>query len=264
MQGVYWLLTIPQHEFIPYLPPQCVYIKGQLEQGQGGFIHWQVLVVFQRSVRLNAVRNVFGPFHAELTRSSSSSDYVWKEDTRIAGTQFEIGKLPHKRNCKRDWDVIWEQAKSGDINAIDKSVLVPHYNSIKRIMQDHLTPCAIQREVFLYWGATGLGKSKLAWEEAGFDAYPKDPRTKFWDGYQGHEVVVIDEFRGAIDISHLLRWFDRYPVIVEIKGSSIVLKANKIFITSNLYIDEWYPNIDKCTIDALKRRIKVTHFLPPL
>lgn len=118
----------------------------------------------------------------------------------------------------------------------------------------------MEREVFVYWGDTGLGKSKLAWEEAGIDAYPKDPRTKFWDGYSGHRHVVIDEFRGAIDISHLLRWFDRYPVIVEVKGSSTVLKAEKIYITSNIYVDEWFPNIDLSTLNALKRRLKITHF----
>lgn len=139
-------------------------------------------------------------------------------------------------------------------------MLVPHYNSIKRIRQDHLQPCAIEREVVVYWGDTGLGKSKLAWEEAGFNAYPKDPRTKFWDGYQDHIHVVIDEFRGAIDISHLLRWFDRYPVIVEVKGSSTVLKAEKIWITSNISPDLWFPGIDVSTYEALKRRLKVTHF----
>jgi len=178
----------------------------------------------------------------------------------LLGTRFELGKLPFKRNSSRDWEAIWNLAREGSLEQIDKSVLVPHYNAIKRIRQDYLKPCAMEREVFVYWGETGLGKSKLAWENAGIDAYPKDPRTKFWDGYQDHKAVVIDEFRGAIDISHLLRWFDRYPVIVEVKGSSTVLRAEKVFITSNIPVEEWYPLIDKSTLDALRRRIKVTHF----
>jgi len=62
-----------------------------------------------------------------------------------------------------------------------------------------------------------------------------DPRSKFWDAYSGHEHVVIDEFRGGIDISHMLRWLDRYPVLVEVKGSSVCLKAGVIWITSNLH-----------------------------
>lgn len=112
----------------------------------------------------------------------------------------------------------------------------------------------------MYWGVTGAGKSRRAWDEAGLNAYPKDPRTKFWDGYRNHENVVIDEFRGDIDIAHLLRWFDRYPVIVECKGSSIVLSAKKIWITSNLDPRQWFPNTDQATIDALMRRLTITHF----
>jgi len=71
---------------------------------------------------------------------------------------------------------------------------------------------------------------------------------------------VVDEFRGGIDIAHLLRWCDRYPVIVELKGSSTVLSATKIWITSNLSPDDWYPELDVETKAALRRRLNITHF----
>lgn len=119
---------------------------------------------------------------------------------------------------------------------------------------------AVQREVKVYWGRTGAGKSRRAWEEATFDAYPKDPRSKFWDGYRGQDRVVIDEFRGGIDISHMLRWLDRYPVVVEVKGSSVVLKATNIWITSNIHPNDWYPTLDQETKNALLRRLQITHF----
>lgn len=114
--------------------------------------------------------------------------------------------------------------------------------------------------MLLFWGRTGSGKSRRAWQEAGWDAYPKDPRTKFWDGYRGQEHVVVDEFRGGIDVAHLLRWLDRYPVLVEIKGSSVPLTATKIWFTSNLHPRDWYPALDEDTLNALMRRIKITHF----
>jgi len=112
----------------------------------------------------------------------------------------------------------------------------------------------------VYWGRTGTGKSRRAWDEAGLDAYPKDPRTKFWCGYREHENVVIDEFRGGIDISHLLRWFDRYPVVVELKGGATCLKAKTIWITSNIHPNDWYPELDDETKSALMRRLNITHF----
>lgn len=116
------------------------------------------------------------------------------------------------------------------------------------------------RTIDVYWGITGSGKSRRAWDEAGLEAFPKDPRTKFWCGYNSEEHVVIDEFRGDIGISHLLRWFDRYPVRVEIKGSSRCLCAKHIWITSNLDPRLWYPEIDSETLSALLRRINITHF----
>lgn len=68
-------------------------------------------------------------------------------------------------------------------------------------------------------------------------------------------AVIIDEFRGVIDISHILRWLDRYPVRVERKGSSMPLKAKNIWITSNIAPREWYPGLDEATLEALLRRL---------
>lgn len=83
------MLTLPVHEFVPFLPASTRYIRGQLEQGaEDGYLHWQIVVAFQRKVRLRAVREVFGPFHAELTRSDAARDYVWKDDTSVPNTRF--------------------------------------------------------------------------------------------------------------------------------------------------------------------------------
>jgi len=132
------------------------------------------------------------------------------------------------------------------------------YQSLRRIGTDNLQALAITKEVHVFIGPTGTGKSHAAWQLAGYDAYPKDPRTKFWDGYNGQKNVVIDEFRGGIDIAHMLRWLDKYPVIIEVKGSSRALSVEKIFITSNLEPHLWYPDCDLATIQALERRLNVT------
>jgi len=262
-QGVYWILTIPQHEFTPFIPNDLSYIKGQLEQGsETGYLHWQILAVFNNKVSLFKVKQIFGDsIHAQLTRSAAANEYVWKEDTQVAGTQFELGKLKMKRNCSADWDKVVDSVKRGRFDEVPSDILVRNYGNLKKIHVDSLQPVACEKQVYVYWGATGTGKSKRAWEEATFDAYPKDPNSKFWDGYRGQEQVVIDEFRGAISISHMLRWLDRYPTIVEIKGSSCVLNAKRIWITSNLSPDMWYSEMDNETKSALRRRFtQVIHF----
>lgn len=263
-QARYWMLTIPYENFTPYLPPRCEYIKGQLEMGNNtGYLHWQICCYYKVKVSQNYMKLIFGNrAHIEMTRGPAAQEYVWKEDTRITNTQFELGKLPFNRSKDKDWDLILQNARDGQFDAIPSDVLIRCYASLKRIRVDSLQAEPIPKRVYCYWGATGTGKSKRAWELATFAAYPKDPNTKFWDGYSGQSVMVIDEYRGSISISHILRWLDRYPVIVEIKGSSCVLKAECIYFTSNLNPRDWYPDLDEETQKALLRRFtEITHFV---
>nr|USZ80622.1 replication-associated protein [Sichuan tick-associated circovirus 5] len=262
-QARYYILTIPYENFTPFLPPNVKYIKGQLEQGANtGYLHWQLIIHFSQKKTLQYVKLIFGDtIHAEATKSKAAEDYVWKDESAIQGTRFVLGEPSLKRNSEKDWDLIVKHARDGSFEHIPGDVLVRCYGNLKKIRVDSLKPESIEREVYVYWGTTGAGKSKRAWEEATFDAYPKDPNTKFWDGYNGQENIVIDEFRGFISISHLLRWLDRYPVIVEVKGSSCVFKGRRIWITSNLSPEEWYKDLDHETFLALRRRFtNVIHF----
>jgi len=260
-QGIYWLLTIPFHDFTPYLPPTVCWIRGQLELSETGYLHWQICLALVKKGSLAAIRAVFGTCHAEISRSSAATEYVWKELTRVAGTQFELGVRPFKRNDPHDWDKIWEMAIAGDLLSIPAQIRVQSYRTLRSICSDHSKPVGMVRTCDVYWGRTGTGKSRRAWEEAGMDAYTKDPNTKFWCGYNGQKHVVLDEFRGRIDVSHLLRWLDRYPVNVEIKGSSVPLCAERFWITSNLDPRVWYTEMDPETLAALIRRFNITNFL---
>lgn len=264
-QYKYFLLTIPHADFLPYLPNGISYITGQLERGGNtGYLHWQLLIHSKSKCTVTKIKSIFGDTtHVEPTRSAAAEQYVHKADTAVEGTSFQLGEKSFKRNSSTDWERIRNEARLGRLDNIDADVYIRHYSSLKRIAADHMEPVAVERQVKVFWGATGTGKSRTAWSEAGLDAYPKDPRSKFWDGYRGQLNVVLDEFRGGIDISHILRWLNRYPVIVEIKGSSVVLKATNIWITSNLHPRDWYPDLDEETKSALLRRLTITHFENP-
>lgn len=255
------MLTLPVRMFPNgwnELPTGVKYFKGQREIGDSGYEHWQAFVILEKKGSINKLKSIFGErAHYELTRSENAEDYVWKEETRVEGTQFEFGSKPRNRNSSKDWEEIWDLAKEGKFEDIDASVRVCHWRNLTAINARYCEPISIDRVVLCFWGKTGTGKSHRAWEEGGLDAYPKDPRTKFWDGYRGQDHVVIDEFRGAIDISHILRWTDRYPVIVEVKGSSTVLRAKKLWFTSNLHPKDWYPTLDLETFEALERRMEI-------
>lgn len=262
-QGIYWLLTIPRVDWEPTLPDGICYVKGQAERGDNtGYEHWQLIAVCTRKQSIHGIKRLFGiiGMHGKLTYNEGASNYVWKEDTYIEGTRFELGQTPFKRNDPKDWEKIWTACTEGKILEIPADVRVLHYSNICRISANYCKPVATERTVFVFCGPPGTGKSRRAWDEAGLDAYPKDPTSKFWDSYQGEEHVVIDEFRGGVDVSDLFRWLDRYPVRVQIKGSACVLRATKIWITSNLHPRHWYPTMDPFTLGALERRINIVEF----
>lgn len=255
----YWLATIPHHRFVPYLAAGIKYIKGQVESGQqGGYLHWQLLIHTDGQQRLSWLKRVFGDEgHFEATRSEAAEDYVWKDETSVAGTRFELGQRSIKRNAPADWDQVWDLAKQGDFENIPKDIAVRCYSQLKAIAKDNMRPIAQERQVNVYWGPTHCGKSHRAWQEGGIDAYPKDPMSKFWDGYAGGSHVVIEEFRGEIAIGHILRWTDKYPVIVDAKHGATVLRATTIWFTSNLHPQDWYPGLDPSTLAALLRRLNI-------
>ena len=67
--------------------------------------------------------------------------------------------------------------------------------------------------VYVIQGPTGTGKSKYCMDNFK-DAYWKQ-RSNWWDCYNNHGVVIIDEFYGWLPFDLLLRICDRYPLMVE-------------------------------------------------
>lgn len=261
-QGRYWMLTIPvvHMETMIALDDTLCYLKGQQEIGGQGLLHWQVLAVTSRKCSRAQVKALFCPqAHVELTRSEAANDYVWKDETSVEGTRFCLGALPLSRARPQDWNKIFTMAKDGSFEEIPKDILIRHYSSLKRIYVDNCEPEFRENmSVKVFYGPTGTGKTRRAWDEAmalGDRPYIKNPNTKWWDGYRGQKNVIIDEFSGRIDISYLLTWLDRYPVISEVKGYSLPMTAINFWITSNMHPNEWYADAIPAHKDALLRRI---------
>ena len=238
MSGKYWIGTLPTRyaaEFTFWNEAAMTYCIGQKELSDSGLEHWQFVVGLARKSRLTAIKRLFPQqTHFELTRSDAAHSYVHKEDTAIAGSQFSYGDLPLRRNNKTDWKKVRDLAKAGSMDDIPDDVFIRYYSSLQRIRVEH-SRAGFRHDirVIVFHGGTGLGKTRRAWHEAP-NAYIKNPNTKWWDSYRGEKEVILDEFTGRFDISYLLTWLDRYPCMVECKGSSAHLQAETLYITSNL------------------------------
>lgn len=267
-QGRYWIVTLPYAKWsVPEdLGTWCAekrvtWIQGQQEKGkENDYHHWQVVLCTNQKVRRQAVRRIFDEEgHCELTKSAAANDYCWKNETAVEGTKFKFGEIVFNPADGACWKKVKEQAMHGDIEAVDPEIYIKHYHTLKAIAKDHMKARDMVRKTFVWWGPTGTGKSRKARELAGPDAFFKIPSTKWWDGYQGHEDVVIDEFVGKIAIEYFLTWFDRYACSVEVKGSAVPLNAKRFYITSNIDPRDWFPDATQFQKDALMRRLTITY-----
>lgn len=53
---------------------------------------------------------------------------------------------------------------------------------------------------------------------------------------------------------HYKRWFDRYPITVEVKGGQMVINPELVIVTSQ-YTPEQIWEGDTTTLDAIRRRV---------
>lgn len=114
-------------------------------------------------------------------------------------------------------------------------------------------------KVFWFCGATGTGKSREAFELYP-DAYPAMDTGEWWEGYDAHEEVIIDDMRkDFLKFHQLLKLFDRYPYRVQFKGGSRQFLARTIIVTSCYSPEEMFDTRED--IQQLLRRIeKIKYF----
>jgi len=244
----------------------CKYLCYSRETAPStGTPHLQGYVIFKSNQRLSTVAKKIPGAHLSIAKGTSEQNitYCSKEAELVEFGERPKTKAQSGLDEKERWRGILQQAREGTLEEHEPKIYFMHYHKAEKMYADNCDPLPIDRTVKVFYGVTASGKTRKAWEEAGPKAYVKDPRSKFWYGYHGQTNCIIDEFRGGIDISHMLRWLDNYPVMYEIKGSSRPSLVSHIWITSNIHPREWYPDLDAETLAALLRRLSVTHFSIP-
>lgn len=204
--------------------------------------------------------------HIEKARGSAAANfrYCTKDASRFPGTSpFKIG----------DWDNLAGQGRRSDIEDFAKAVIeapsltsflaappipegepdagsVPFASSKLRYINHaqklwtatHLTKKRMTKwdDVDYMWicGPSGVGKTHWLFDNFDLDAiYMKNGSNRWWDGYEGQQVVIVDDYRAnsSFDYSALLTLLDLYPLQVEVKGAHLQIQKSTttIAITCN-------------------------------
>lgn len=226
---------------------------------RSGKEHLQGYAELKKQMRLNAMKKKFGrKVHFEKRKGTAqeAADYCRKEESRVEGP-WEAGEIsaPGKRS---DLDSVKQMLDAGASmpEVADASFgswcryrkAFSAYKMMKMEKKDS------PKEVFVLWGEAGTGKTRHVYDTEGFELYSK-PDGRWFDGYVGQEVALFDDYTGDLPIGLFLKLLDRYPVQVEVKGDWVPWVPKRIYITSNLAPEEWYPNATTVQHDAIRRRI---------
>jgi hypothetical protein len=255
---------------------ECLYICYKPEIGESGTRHIQGLVCFRGPTTIRSCcTKLGGSAHVEFMRGTidQAYEYVAKEETTDTsdptfgltergirpagaglgqGSRTDLGELLVSiQSGKRAADIL--QLHTPEFFKYSKGIMLAI--SLSRGTRDFKT------EVFWYYGPTGTGKSREAYELTN-DPYTKMGGNKWWDGYDAHGDVIIDDYRRDLcTFSELLRLFDRYPMLVETKGASVPFLAHRIFITTPKSPRETWEGRCEEDLDQLTRRItQIKHF----
>lgn len=232
----------------------------QRERGEQGTPHLQGYASFSSAKRLSALKELLPRAHWEVARGDEQANiaYCTKDDGRLDGP-WEFGERS-KQGKRSDLDAIKRKIDAG---ASDLDIANEHFGSwlryregfeaYKRLRGVGGRDGTWRTDLIVVCGPPGTGKSRLARWLAGDDGYYHS-MGKWWDGYDGQRVVVMDDFAGNIPFKELLKLADYYPHQVEVKGGVRTFASKVIVITSNQRPEEWYDNA-KNEMGALYRRI---------
>lgn len=224
--------------------------------------HFQGYISFKNGKTFKACKRWF-----ELDRihiePAVAGDFSNKKYCEKENKLFEIGE-PMKQGKRTDietaLDIIEETGSVSEVLKVVKNYQAVRHTELylKYNEKEEVRP---NLQVINIWGESGTGKTRYVYENESRIFRPIN--YKWWEGYDGHEVVLLDDIRKDFCKFHeLLNLLDIYPIRVECKGGSRQLRALKIYITTPIPLVDMYETRED--LFQLERRITHTYHITDL
>lgn len=248
--------TLSESDSIRYV------LYGREVAPETGTPHLQGYLVLHKKSRISALKKLLPRAHFEIMRGGFDDNTTYCSKS---GDVYSRGDRPKdKRRNLTDWHEIAEHAKRGNFRQIldeNPMVYIRYDRALRRIQSDFQdVPKKLDfMDNLWYYGPPGTGKTTKAYEEFP-DAYIKE-NNKWWDGYTNQAVVIIDELELTDTyMAHFLkRWCQPQYFRGETKGGSMMLRPEKVIITSNYTPEEIWKEDPVCA-EAVRRRFNFVYF----
>jgi len=201
-----------------------------------GTFHTHVFLYSLSPIRFTTLKNRFPIAHIEKAYGSAKQnrDYIMKSgkwadsgkaETSVEGSFYEYGNIPTE-NAEKNPQMfrLVQNVKDGlstveiidntpnmafrikDIDMLRQTLLAEKYTTENRMV-----------EVCYIFGASGTGKTRGIYAKHNSkDIYRitnyRHGNNAFFDGYQGQDILVFEEFNSQIPIEEMLNYLDIYPL----------------------------------------------------
>lgn len=230
------------------------YIICGFETGKEGTPHIQGYIELKSQSRLTTIKKYMPRAHIEPRKGTQEQaiNYCKKENNWIQDGNIK------KQGKRNDLDEVRSDALENGMRCVTSKYNIQGIRVAEKFLTYNEEPRNWKPLVIWLYGPTGIGKSKLARELLDSDdIYTKNIGSKWWDGYDKHENVIIDDFRPSWwDLTYMLGLIDRYEFKIEYKGGSRQFVPKTIIITSAFHPKECYIGTGEA-IDQLIRRIDI-------
>lgn len=256
----------------------CTFVRekgGGTQNNPNGTEHHQGYIEFTIPMRFSKVKDLFSETtigvnaHIEPREYSrktcinyirKTGNHLNKKCTQISDI-YEVGEfsIQGKRNDIYDMYLM----KKEGFTDLEITVNYPQYARHSKYITDLVYQEKTRRyktqyrdmSVFYIYGPTRTGKTRYVYNKYGYEnvytAEGYDP-NKMFDGYNGEDVLLLDEFRSGLFLGTLLRYIDGHPIKATCRYQNKQLCYTKVYIVSNWALEEQYPEIQSTDRETWK------------
>jgi hypothetical protein len=257
-----WMLTLPESEYDQvYVEAQLSKYKaviGQLESAPTtGYRHWQLYLESKSAIRFSTLRKLFPKGHYKPARETRITCVRYcTDEIKRSGPVLELGQLNFtvKQGKRTDFDSYAEQIMLEGKSAAEVTFDDHRASKIRaqleylELVRDRKTWGTRFRDVEVHYihGGTRTGKTSSLTQTYGYaDTYRVPNWRNPFDAYAGQDILVLDEYNTSVPMVDMLKILEGYPLEVSARYSDKIAKFTKVFIVSNLRLDQQHKTIQQ-------------------